>query len=309
MVDELEQFKKMDLSGFMEGYGYRMDVKKSGKTDGSDKVMRREGDDDKLLVKERADGWVWCSCRDWNERGNIIDFVRREHGCGFVEAIQRLRGDAGALNPSSFHTSRSKAITAPATEQDEGYRKKALAVWNAAVWNSEPDYLLSRGLHPATLADPRFKDCWRVDRKGNVIFPHHDRIGLCGYELRNHGFKSFGAGTRKALWHSRNLKAATSIVLCESSIDCLSHFQIHQENAAYVSIGGTPSALQRDLLTGLLLKAHRRGATVYAAFDNDPKGDEYSEIIQLLSPAIIERMTPVSGDWNDDLMEVLREAA
>ena len=156
---------------------------------------------------------------------------------------------------------------------------------------------------------PRFVDTFRQDRSGNVIFPHRDRAGLCGYELRREGFKSFGSGCKKALWFSSNLSEAKTLYLCESSIDCLSHYQIHGGDSAYVSIGGTPSALQRDLLTGLLAKAADRDASVFSAFDNDAKGEEYAELIQLLSPAMIERVTPFDNDWNADLVAVLREAA
>jgi hypothetical protein len=75
-----------------------------------------------------------------------------------------------------------------------------------------------------------------------------------------------------------------------------------------VSISGTPSALQRDLLTGLLGKAADRGVSVFTAFDNDKAGDDYHDILQLLSPVRLERVTPEGKDWNDDLQFVLREA-
>lgn len=306
-VDVLNELKQIDLVAFVERYGYRMDTKKSSKVVGADKVMRREAEDDKLLVQERPDGWAWCSCRDWSLRGSIVDFVMLQDGCSFVEAVQRLRGQS-SLSTFSSHKSRSNS-PATASQQDEGYRKKVAAVWNAARWEPSPTYLLGRGLSKETMNLPRFVDTFRQDGKGNVIFPHRDRSGLCGYELRREGFKSFGSGCKKALWFSNNLSEAKTLYLCESSIDCLSHYQIHGGDSAYVSIGGTPSALQRDLLTGLLAKAADRGVSVFSAFDNDAKGEEYAELIQLLSPAMIERVTPFDNDWNADLVAVLREAA
>jgi len=231
-----------------------------------------------------------------------------QDGCSFVEAVQRLRGQS-SLSTFSSHKSRSNSPATASQGQDEGYRKKVAAVWNAARWEPSPTYLLGRGLSKETMNLPRFVDTFRQDGKGNVIFPHRDRSGLCGYELRREGFKSFGSGCKKALWFSNNLSEAKTLYLCESSIDCLSHYQIHGGDSAYVSIGGTPSALQRDLLTGLLAKAADRGVSVFSAFDNDAKGEEYAELIQLLSPAMIERVTPFDNDWNADLVAVLREAA
>ncbi len=95
-------------------------------------------------------------------------------------------------------------------------------------------------------------------------------------------------------------------MLCESPIDCLSHCQLYGSDSAYVAIGGTPSALQRDLLNGLLLKAAHRDAKVYVAFDNDKAGNDYSDALQLLSPKPLERLTPQSKDWNEDLINNTR---
>ena len=306
-MDILDELKQINLLAFVEGYGYQLDTRKSSKATGADKVMRREGDDDKLLVRECPAGWEWCSCRDWSLRGSIVDFVMVQDGIGFVEAIQRLRD---RHTPTTFlsHTSLKNSPATASHGQDEGFRKKVASVWNAARQEPEPTYLLTRGLTSATLTDPRFADTFRVDRSGNVLFPHSDRGGMCGYELRRDGFKSFGSGCKKALWLSKNLSEAKSLYLCESAIDCMSHYQIHGGDSAYVSISGTPSALQRDLLTGLLGKAADRGVSVFTAFDNDKAGDDYHDILQLLSPVRLERVTPEGKDWNDDLMFVLREA-
>jgi DNA primase len=95
--------------------------------------------------------------------------------------------------------------------------------------------------------------------------------------------------------------AGDSTVICESSIDCLSHYQLHGGDAGYVSLGGAIGARQRDLLTGLFVKAQRRSARVIVATDNDAAGEVYFEQMQLLSPFTLERQTPMGKDWNDDL--------
>ena len=63
--------------------------------------------------------------------------------------------------------------------------------------------------------------------------------------------------------------------------------------------------MQRDLLTGLFIKAHRRSASVIVATDNDPAGEVFFEQLQLLSPFALIRQTPVRKDWNDDLVATL----
>ena len=295
--NELEHFKQaISLPDYVSSVGYSLDRAKSSLRV---KVYRR--DSAKILVWEGQDGHdIYRNERDHADRGSIVDFVMREEDCSLGRARMVLRRYLGVAT-SSFPPRPKNARESASTAVDDGYRKKVVAVWNAARWEPEPDYLVSRGLSSLTMTVDRFVDTFRVDRKGNVIFPHWDRFGMCGYELRNTALKTFGSGTKKGLWYSRNLCYSPSIVICESSIDCLSHYQIHGGDAGYVSLGGSIGALQRDLLTGLFAKAALRSARVIVATDNDAPGEVYFEQLQLLSPFALERQTPVRKDWNDDL--------
>ena len=156
------------------------------------------------------------------------------------------------------------------------------------------------------MADPRFADTFRQDASGNVVFPHRDRSGMCGYELRRKCFKAFGAGTKKGLWLTNGAGTADNILIVESAIDAMSHYQLHGGDSAYCSLGGTPSNLQKDLLIGLMIKADIRGAAVYSAVDNDRAGHVLHELIQQLTPVRRDRLTPVAGDWNEDLKAARR---
>ena len=188
--------------------------------------------------------------------------------------------------------------------------KKSLAVWNAAIWNPEPTYLLSRGLAPATLNDPRFWDCWRTDRSGNVIFPHHDQRGMCGYERRGPDCKAFGKDTKRGLWRSANLwdASTTEIVICEAPLDCMSHYQLTGGSLAYIATGGSLGSRQIELL-GLLFKRVIRSDRVWITVgtDNDPAGDAMYEQIQQIAPMKIYRQAAISKDWNADLIWTIRE--
>jgi 5S rRNA maturation endonuclease (ribonuclease M5) len=162
-----------------------------------------------------------------------------------------------------------------------------------------------RKIDAITLNDARFSAQIRVDSQGNAIFPHFDRDGITGYEIKNKGFTGFAVGGEKGLWHSSNLGTASRIVIVESAIDGLSHAQIKRApEAGYVSVGGALSDKQRDLVAGLLEKALERGAVVVLATDKDQAGHDLAEQIQKLAPdgLRIERQEPVHGkDWNDEL--------
>ena len=295
--NELDHFKNsISLVDYVSSVGFALDRAKSS---ARVKVYRR--DHDKLLV--------WVGLEDGhdvfrNERtlqgGSVLDFVMMEEGCSLGRARLTLRRYLG-VNPSFPSRPSCKPSLTASVQGDEGYRKKVAAVWNAARWEPEPAYLLGRGLTNETITAVLFVSTFRVGRNNIVIFPHFDRQGMCGYELRNASLKTFGSGTKKGLWYSNNCVSAPSIVICESSIDCLSHFQLHGGDAGYVSLGGAIGTRQRDLLTGLFIKAQRRSARVIVATDNDAAGEVYFEQLQLLSPFALERQTPKCKDWNDDL--------
>ena len=299
-MNELEAIKQIDLAGLALGMGYERDRKKSSR---SVTVLRRGSD--KILVKIDDDGHsIYCSARDASDRGSVVDFIMRRERLGYVETIQRLR--TKTTYPS--HTGLSNSPTKPLKATSEPDRRKASAVWQAARRIVNIQFLVAgRGLNAATMDDPKFKDTFRLARNGDVLFPHHDRQGLCGYERRADGLKAMGTNTARGLWFSNNLKIATVIVICESPIDCMSHCQLYGWDAGYVAIGGTLSTRQRDLLTGLFIKAASRGATVIVGTDNDPAGDAYLEQLQLLSPTKLYRLRPVDKDWNADLLYCLKE--
>lgn len=301
MIDfELDSFKRMDFVELVGTMGYRLDEVESSR---ASLVVRGE-DGDKVIVRLNEHGhWVYFSVRDPADNGTIVDFIQHRTGESLGHVKKQIRGHS-RQNPSFPIARLVEPSTAESGQGNENFRKKVAAVWAAAT-PGVPAYLLSRGLSSLTMTQGLFVDTFRVDRKGNVIFPHWDRSGMCGYELKNVGFKSFGADTKKGLWHSKNLCFAQSIIICESSIDCLSHYQIHSGDSGYVSLGGTIGNMQRDLLTGLFVKAQRRSASVIVATDNDMAGELFFEQLQLLSPFALVRQTPCRKDWNDDLVATL----
>ena len=304
--DELSRFRHgIDLGAFVSSFGYELDKKDSNTRT---KTYRRESD--KIIVSRGKCGFdIFKDCRS-EAHGSVIDFAQLETKEDLGRTRQRLRAWMGQGNPKDFlptcpsvepHSGQSKAT-------DEPDRKKAAKVWASASWNPEPAYLLGRGLSSDVLNDERFRDTFRVNSSGSVMFLHKDRISPTGYELRGTNLKAFMANGKRSLWFSNNLCTAKSVVICESAIDCLSHFTLYGWDTAYVSIGGAISSKQKDLLAGLFAKVTARNGLIIVGVDNDPAGDAYFETMKALTETKLKRHTPISNDWNDDLEFVRNEA-
>jgi hypothetical protein len=174
-------------------------------------------------------------------------------------------------------------------------------------------YLNGRGIRPETLQSTRFAPCWKRDRRGNVLFPHRDEQGLCGFEMKNLRFTGFATGGRKALWHSAKREGDSVVVVCESAIDAFSYQQLHRLGGArYVSIAGTMSRSQLELL-GRTLARLAPSMTVVAAVDADLAGRAFAVQLEQIAAAhalSFARHSPepaVGKDWNEVLQRVERD--
>ena len=154
-----------------------------------------------------------------------------------------------------------------------------------------------------------------MDARSNVVFPHADRDGPCGYEVKNRGFTGFAPGGEKGLWISRVQRTDTALVLAESGIDALSYAALHpDEHARYASFGGAMNPFQPALIRAAIERL-APGATVRIATDNDEDGAGFAAIIEGLvaetgrGDLAVERAAPVDAkDWNDVLLRASRVA-
>lgn len=275
--------------------GYTLDNKESSR---SSLVMRREADDDKIIIGTSPQGHgVYFSVRDSTDNGTIIDFIQRREGLNLGQVRQALR--RYTAKPPNFSFPIARPIPIPTDRQ--GLIAEVLRMKSGA---DHPYLTGKRRLSPKILADARFKAEIKSDHRGNAIFPHRDRDGITGYEIKNQAFTGFSAGGEKAFWHSDNLREAKRVIVTESAIDALSHAQLTQNmELAYISIGGTLSPKQIDLFKGLIGKLYAKGAKLVIATDNDHGGELfYSQIKELEpEPDWVERERPEGKDWNDEL--------
>ncbi len=125
------------------------------------------------------------------------------------------------------------------------------------------------------MAAPPFAGRIHEDRHGNAIFPHYNRAGLCGYEIKGPGFTGFAAGGVKGLWLSRSDPAGVRrLVVAETAIDALSYAALHgRPGTRYASTGGELNPDQPALLAAAVATLPAGGELVLAV-DHDAGGDK-----------------------------------
>lgn len=304
MNDELTTFKEqVSISTYASTVGYQYDRLKSSKRA---TILRRETDNAKALVWISSDGYEVFSDLRNGGGGSIIDFVISENKCSLGRARVHLRQFLGeSIRPYVSSPFCPKQGLQGATDVD---RSAILAAWDAATATREVSYLQSRGLN-GSLNDPRFIDTYRLTKHGHVLLSHYDDTGLCGFDIRGGELKRFSTGGTKALWRSNNINIASTIVICEGAIDCLSHSELYGGDYGYVATSGTISANQKALLAKRFKEWHSRHCHIIVATDNDAGGEDLFNQLQSLSSMSLDRLRPVGKDFNDDLQFVFRENA
>jgi len=260
---ELDAFKRdIDLRQFAESLGYQIDRRESWR---GSAVLRCAAD--KIVVKRNGNGhYVFFSLRDDDDNGTVIDFVQRRQHLSLGAVRQVLRPWIGrSANAPQFPQLQPASPDRMRIERE--YRRMAEA-------QRYPYLERDRCVPPTVLSSPRFAGRMRIDARGNTVFPHFDAAGLCGYEIKNHGFTGFAAGGKKGLWFSHTQPGDWRLVLTESAIDALSYATLFPDCAdrtRYASLGGRPSSRQMGLVQAAVIKL-ADGAEVVAAFDADEAG-------------------------------------
>lgn len=294
---ELERFKTgINLSEFAASWGYVLNRRESSQNSA---VMEHPDGDKIVIARQEGGAWVYFSVRDDGDHGTVIEFWQKRTGKNLGQARKALRAWSGAARP-------------PVPVADyvgelfpvERNRAAVLAAWTGAQACVALPYLSGRGLGPDVLGLPIFAGCVRVDKRHNALFPHFDREGLCGFEIKNRDFTGFAAGGTKGLWHSKARTTDRRLVLTESAIDAIS-FHVLQGDAStrYMSTGGSLNPQQPALIRGAMEKLPP-GGIVLLAFDNDDGGEKLAQEVRAFAPSgrDVRRILPDTGkDWNEAL--------
>jgi Toprim-like/Protein of unknown function (DUF3991) len=302
--EELERFKReINLTEFAATRGYRIDRRGSSR---NAVMMRLSTNDDKITIARGPDQhWTYYSFRDPKDNGTVIDFLR-SRGCRTLGEVRKeLRAWMGPTRPPVSLDEYVPTLASPARDRGAVQR-----LYGAAQAAPNSLYLNGRGIRPETLAAPRFRGTFHVDRRGNVLFPHRDSNGICGFEAKNHNWTSFASGGVKALWLSQAKPTDTKFVLVEGSIDAFSYYQLRPDpGARYASIAGE---INRDSQLDLIrrsIAALPPECGVVIAFDNDAGGEKLAAIVEgVATGRVISReRSPFGKDWNDALKRHERE--
>jgi len=299
---ELERFKTdVILPELAASRGYAVDRRASSRNS----VVMRHPDGDKIIIAryEGTTHWVYCSVRDDRDNGTVVDFLQNRGGGSLGMVRKTLREWLGSTRPTSQLPLFVKELQ-PVSRDRAG----VFAEWEKAEACTALPYLTGRGLGPDVLALPLFAGCVRVDRRNNALFPHYDKEGLCGFEVKNKGFTGFAAGGRKGLWYSQTKTTDARLVLVESAIDAMSFHVLHGDLfTRYMSTGGELNPQQPLLLRGAMEKLHP-SAVVLLGFDDDEGGEKITKEVEAVAPAgrTLLRMKPEGGkDWNKILTNKL----
>lgn len=304
MDSELHRFKMaINLTEVAASRGYELDRRESSQRSA---VMRHPNGDKVVIARQEGSGdWIFFSVRDYQDNGSVIDFVQRRDGGTLGDVRKTLRawlGDARPRPPLPHYVADLLPISRD--------RAAVLAAWEQASPCAGLPYLASRGITADLLALPRFAGRVRVDARRNALFPHYDREGLCGYEMKNQGFTSFAPQGVKGLWYSVAHTTDGELVLAESALDAYSYHALQGGQwTRYMSTGGSLNTQQPALLRGAMERLPA-GAVVVLAFDHDEGGEALAEQVRAVAPAgrEVRRVLPPVGegkDWNEALQRRL----
>jgi hypothetical protein len=300
--DELDRFKTgINLTEYAASEGYQLDRRASSR---NSVVMGHSGGDKIVIARGEDDHWIYFSVRDETDNGSIIDFIQHRRRCSIGAVRQELRPWIGG---SFFRPVPGLYVSEVVpVSRDRAGVIRALAGMRPLITHR---YLEEeRGIPRSLLEHPRFAGRVLIDARSNVVFPHADRDGPCGYEVKNRGFTGFAPGGEKGLWISGVQRTDTALVLAESGIDALSYAALHpDEHARYASFGGAINPSQPSLIRAAIERL-APGATVRIATDNDEDGAGFAAEPGRGDLAV-ERAAPADGkDWNDVLLRASRVA-
>lgn len=304
--DEIEDFKTaIDLRSFAAAaFAFELDPKLSS---ANSAVMRGPDGMKVVIARDRRDGhYTYFAVGDPSDSGSIIDFAQKR-GIGSLgqvrKALRPYLGHPADLPPRARFERPLDPI-----ERDVAAVRAAVAGMRSLDAGVHP-YLNRRGLSPATLSHPRFAERIRIDDRGNAVFVHMNREGVCGFELKNDGFTGFAKGGVKGAFASTIREDDDALVVAESAIDLLSYAQMFGiDRRRWLSLGGQVSQEQLELLESAAAKMPRV-AHVFLAFDNDAGGVALTDKVgPLFDDAergliVIRHFPPDEGaDWNEVLL-------
>ncbi|KAA9325080.1 hypothetical protein F0P96_20500 [Hymenobacter busanensis] len=323
---ELDRFKRdIDLVDYAQRQGYT--IKKESRRGDWHHLVK---DDEHVIVTRKGDHQVYLNTGDDRDAGSIIDFAKTRggdgHGLNLGQVRQQLREYLdGAPAPARQYatqyatppdTSRLSSLPADDPEQarqaEEERRTRLISeVLGVKKELTDRSYLHGRGITDETLDNPAFQGrifTAQQNEHKNTAFPLYNEHGLASVEQKNEHYKSLLPLPKNGIWVSHPTEGKDTpverVVVSESAIDSLSHFQLKHgqdpKNTLYIATSGTPTEAQVALIQRVIDKQQPR--EVVLANDRDAGGRQFNiNYLNELQPA--RPMVPVAEQ------EAYREAS
>lgn len=254
---------------------------------------------------------------DDRDKGTLINFVGNRLGDIFPRdaSLSKEQNINKVLYQWLSLPFRDKLVHSKTASLSRHGEKVEQAVFSPVLLKPLEDmgYLKARGITESTIKSAAFHgkvlQC-KIGNFSNIAFPYQETIGgkYVGAEVRNHQFKRHLRGSLRSssVWISNIPTQVKRMIICESTIDCLSYYQLKGAvEDVYISIGGsiTKGQLQSicNMVKQLTLDATLR---VIIAVDHDKMGKEYAKkILEVISDAIVDY--PDGKDYNEVLKNAL----
>ena len=285
--EQIIRANNIDIADMLQKQGEK--IKKSGK----DYRWERH---DSVLV--RGNKWFRHSRQ---EGGGPIQFIQYFYGMSYADAVKYLLdGEEGAM----FIQSSSKPEPKPVFKEPK----------------------LSKNMHRtfAYLVKTRMIDAdiveYFVNEKKILETEEYHNVAFCGYnengEMKQMHLRSTLPGNKFFLdvegsdkqYYFRHVGTNENVFVFEAPIDMLSYITLNkdewQENS-YVCLGGVAADALRNVLDN-----NADISKVYLCVDKDEAGDK---TVRRISPELdergveYERLLPEGKDWNEDLLEIIKQ--
>lgn len=320
---ELEEFKKLNLSLIASQFGYEIDRRKSTRHS-----VLMVSSNDKIIITQNGQHYVYCSVYDSASSGTAIDFVQRvvEPHCSLGRVRQLLRPflNSGYISGLLQNHSGKYATEIKPSKTDLAGVATRYAHFDP-IDQPHPYLCVERAIPFELLQSRRLAGRIRhCPRRGSIVFPHwgasdgtrSDGVGdgersLVGYEFKGPGLNMFSKGGRKGLWMSAGFCGDCRLVVAESGLDAVSYLVAHDvEGTRVASLSGRMNPQQPALVLSAI-KRMEEGAEIVAAFDNDAAGDELTQKLEELVHRsgradllfLDDRPSIRGADWNQVIME------
>ncbi|MGI4741301.1 MAG: toprim domain-containing protein [Janthinobacterium lividum] len=303
---ELDRFKRdIDLVDYAQRQGY--EIKKESRRGDWHHLVK---DEEHVIVTRKGDHQVYLNTGDDRDAGSIIDFAKTRGGAGHGLSLGQVRQQLreyldGSPAPARVYATPPDAarlsslpVGDPAQEQAAAEERKTRLISEVLGVKKEltdRTYLHSRGLEDSTIDSPAFQGrifTAQQNEHKNTAFPLYNEQGLASVEQKNEHYKSLLPLPKNGIWVSHPTEGKDTpvarLVVSESAIDSLSHFQLKHgqdpRNTLYVDTSGTPTEAQVALIQRVIDK--QAPQEVVLANDRDAGGRQFNiNYLNELQPA------------------------